>query len=134
MAQMEGKYTNEKNENLDEYFKGLGVPYIPRKIVISSRPTLEISKSNDEWSITTSTLLRTSVSKFKIGEEYEETMPGGLLKNVTKLEGDNKFITESVGPGEVRSSRVYEFSNDECVITYTSDQSPQVAKRYFKRC
>ncbi|XP_023030130.1 fatty acid-binding protein [Leptinotarsa decemlineata] len=134
MAHMEGKYTNEKNENLDEYFKGLGVPYIPRKLICSSRPTMEISKNNDEWTISTSTMFRTSSSKFKFGEEYEETMPGGTIKNVTQMEGDNKLITNSVGPGEVRSSRKYEFIGDECVITYTSDQSPQVAKRYFKRC
>lgn len=57
-----------------------GMPYIARKIANNTRPNLEIAKNEDEWSITVSTLLRTTVSKFKLGEEYEENMPGGILK------------------------------------------------------
>lgn len=54
---------------------------MPRKMMCSTSPSLEINKSDsDEWTITTSTMFRTQVSKFRLGEEYEETMPGGVLK------------------------------------------------------
>ncbi|CAG9817225.1 unnamed protein product [Phaedon cochleariae] len=133
MSRIEGKYTNYKNENLDEYFKGLGVPYVPRKMMCASHPSLEISKEENAFVVTVSSLMRTSVSKFKLGEDYEEEMPGGTLKNITTLEGDNKMITKSVGPGEVKSTREYDFKDDECIITYTTDKTPAIAKRYYKK-
>lgn len=98
MVLIEGKYAHEKSENLDEYFKAngkgftyftrhesqvfwyLGVPYIPRKMMCASNPTVEISKSGDTWTITTSTMFRTIAYTFKLGEEYEERMPGAVLK------------------------------------------------------
>lgn len=57
-----------------------GMPYIARKMACSSRPSLEISKNEDEWTFTISSLFRTTISKFKLGEDYEEDMPGGKLK------------------------------------------------------
>ncbi|XP_018561455.1 fatty acid-binding protein homolog 5-like [Anoplophora glabripennis] len=132
MVQFEGKYTHQKNENLDEYFKALGVPYIPRKMMCSSSPSLEISKNGEEWNVTIATLMKTTVNKFKLGEEYEESMPGGILKNNTILEGD-KLITKSVGPNNTNISRIYEFSDDGCVIIYKHETSGIEAKRYFKR-
>ncbi|CAH1100483.1 unnamed protein product [Psylliodes chrysocephalus] len=133
MVQIEGKYANYKNENLDAYFADIGVPYIPRKMICSSKPNMEIVKENDTWTISTSTLLKTTVLKFKLNEEYEESMPGGTLKNTTTMEGDNKLITKSVGPGDIKSARDYEFNDDECIITFSSEKTTQVAKRFFKR-
>ncbi|XP_056648102.1 fatty acid-binding protein-like isoform X2 [Diorhabda sublineata] len=132
MVKFEGKYTFERGENLDAYFKDIGVPYIPRKMMCSSSPTLEIAKQNDQWCITVVTLFRTVTSKFKLGESYEENMPGGTLKNVTTLEGD-KLITDSVGPEDIKTKREYEFSEDGCVIIYSNEKSSHVAKRYFTR-
>ncbi|CAG9864991.1 unnamed protein product [Phyllotreta striolata] len=62
----------------------LRVPYIPRKMICSSKPTMVVTKENEEWTITTSTLLKSTVLKFRIGEEYEESMPGGVLKVINK--------------------------------------------------
>ncbi|KAJ8918869.1 hypothetical protein NQ315_011161 [Exocentrus adspersus] len=132
MVQMQGKYSHQKNENLDEYFKAIGVPYIPRKMMCSTSPTLEITKIDEEWTISISTLFRTTISKFKLGEEYEEDMPGGTLKNTTTLEGD-KLITKSVGPNNTIISRTYEFSDEECIMVYKHEKSGVEAKRYFKR-
>lgn len=56
------------------------MPYIARKMACSTRPSLEISKNEDEWTVTISTFIRTSMSKFKLDAEYEEDMPGGKLK------------------------------------------------------
>ncbi|KAJ8940637.1 hypothetical protein NQ318_020694 [Aromia moschata] len=133
MVQIEGKYTHEKNENLDEYFKATGVPYIPRKMMCSTKPTLEISKNDEEWTITVATFFRTMASKFKLGEEYEEEMPGGTLKNTTVLEGDNKLVTKSLGPNNTNIVRTYEFSDEGCTISYKHETSGTEAKRYFKR-
>ncbi|XP_028129904.1 fatty acid-binding protein homolog 6 [Diabrotica virgifera virgifera] len=132
MVQIEGIYINDRSENLDDYFLEVGVPFIPRKLLCSSKPTLEIKRENDEWTITVSTLLRTNITTFKLGAEYEEHMPGGVLRNITTLE-NGKLITLSLGPGDVKSKREYEFTDEGCVITYSSEKTSKVAKRYFKR-
>jgi len=77
MTQFEGKFNNTKNESLDDFYAAIGVPWIPRKMMTSSSPTIEISTSEGSWTIKTSTLMHSSSSTFKLGEEYIETMQGG---------------------------------------------------------
>lgn len=43
-------------------------------------PKLTITNKDDTWTITTSTTIRTLTVNFKLGEEYEESMPQGALK------------------------------------------------------
>lgn len=50
-------------------------------MMCASNPTIEISKAEDgKWTISTVTAFRTATYTFKLGEEYEETMPGNTLK------------------------------------------------------
>ncbi|XP_076548559.1 fatty acid-binding protein isoform X3 [Osmia lignaria lignaria] len=133
MASIVGTYQHERNENLDEYFKAVGVPYIPRKMMIMSSPRLEISNDGDKWTIRTISMIRTVEITFTLGEEYEEHMPNGVtLKNVTAMEGDS-LVTTSVGPDNNKLVRKYEVTEDGVVLTMTHEKSGQVAKRYFKR-
>lgn len=61
-----------------------GVPYIPRKMMCASSPLLEIrSNEQGEWTISSSTFFRNVVITFKLGEEYEENMPGGVVIKVS---------------------------------------------------
>ncbi|XP_060528788.1 fatty acid-binding protein-like isoform X2 [Cylas formicarius] len=133
MAQMVGKYIHEKSENLDEYFKAIGVPYIPRKMMIASNPTVEVTTSEDgQWSITITTLFRTVSYKFNLGEEYEEHMPGATIKSITTIEGD-KLITQCISPDNTHTTRVYSFSEDGLIISYKHEESGKEAIRHFKR-
>ena len=136
MSRFEGKFTNTKNEKLDEFYTAIGklisylkvvlccyyrnlfsigIPWVPRKMMTASSPTIEISVVDGVWTIKTSTLMSNSSVTFKLGEEYIETMPGGrtikvptvasnfffhylifslFKQNVTTVE-DNKLITNS---------------------------------------
>ncbi|XP_017757721.1 PREDICTED: fatty acid-binding protein 12-like isoform X2 [Eufriesea mexicana] len=133
MTSIVGTYQHESNENLDEYFKAVGVPYIPRKMMCMSSPRLEISNDGDKWTIRTITMIRTAEATFILNEEYEEHMPTGVvLKNVTTMEGDN-LVTVSVGPDNNKVIRKHELTQDGLVLTMTHEKSGQVAKRYFKR-
>ncbi|KAK1119261.1 hypothetical protein K0M31_013450 [Melipona bicolor] len=133
MTSIVGTYQHESNENLDEYFKAVGVPYIPRKMMCMSSPRLEISNDGDKWTIRTITMIRTAEVTFTLGEEYEEHMPAGVvLKNVTTMEGDN-LVTVSVGPDNNKVVRKYEITKDGVVLVMTHEMSGQVGKRYFKR-
>jgi len=135
MASLVGNYQHVKNENLDEYFKAVGVPYIPRKMMSMTSPRLEILKSEDDkWTIRTITMMRTIELTFKIGEEFEETMPAGVtLKNVASLEEDGSIIIKSEGPNNTKVTRKYELQDDQIILTMTHEESGQVAKRYFKK-
>lgn len=133
MVQITGKYQLEKNENLDGYFKAVGVPYMARKMMATSTPVVEISCKDDTWTIKTSTLIRTTELKFKAGEEYVEAMPSGvILKNTTMLEED-KLITISRMPDGGQTSRSYSFFDSGMLLTLTHESSGQTAKRHFKR-
>jgi fatty acid-binding protein 3 len=78
-------------------------------------PKLTITNEGDEWTITTSTTLRTITLKFKLGEEYDEDMPKGKLRSTTTLENDS-LKTVSVGPEDTKITRVYSCTDDGCVL------------------
>ncbi|CAG9760780.1 unnamed protein product [Ceutorhynchus assimilis] len=133
MAQIVGKYVHVKSENLDDYFKTVGVPYIARKMMGASNPTMEITKSEDEkWTITISTVFRTVVYSFKLGEDYEETMPGAVLKCNTTLDG-NIMTTKCISPDKSETTRTYVFNDDGLTLNYKHHNSQKEAVRYYKR-
>ena len=133
MTSIVGNYQHERNDNLDEYFKAVGVPYIPRKMMSMSHPQLQISNDGDKWTIRTISMIRTVELTFTLGEEYEEYMAAGVtLKNVTTMEGDS-LVTVSVGPDNNKVVRKYETTEDGVLLTMTHEKSGQVAKRYFTR-
>ncbi|XP_015110940.1 sodium/calcium exchanger regulatory protein 1 [Diachasma alloeum] len=133
MVKIVGKYQHERSENLEEYFRTLGVPYVVRKMMSISNPRIEISQNDDEWTLKNVTMLRTQEIKFKLGVEYEEFMPAGVvLKNMTNLEGDC-LITVSIGPDGNKVTRKYEFRDDQLILTMTQEKNDVVCTRYFKR-
>ncbi|XP_050586324.1 sodium/calcium exchanger regulatory protein 1-like isoform X2 [Bombus affinis] len=133
MVSIVGTYQHERSENLDEYFKAVGVPYIPRKIISMSSPRLEISNDCDKWTIRTISMIRTTEITFTLGEEYEECMPTGIImKNTATMEGDNLVIV-SVCPDNSKIVRKYEFTEDGMVWIISHDKSGKIGKRYFKR-
>ncbi|XP_034951785.1 fatty acid-binding protein, liver-like [Chelonus insularis] len=133
MVQIAGKYQHERSENIDEYFRTLGVPFLVRKMMSVSYPTLEISQDGDKFTLKTTTLIRTQVSEFTLGVEYEESMASGVtLKNTTTLEGDS-LITISISDDGNKVTRRYDFTDDGVVLTMSHERSDQVAKRHFKR-
>lgn len=60
-----------------------GIPWVARKMMTASSPTIEISKKDDKWTVKTTTLMTSSSNTFSLGEEYEETMMGGRTIKVS---------------------------------------------------
>ncbi|XP_041977133.1 fatty acid-binding protein-like isoform X2 [Aricia agestis] len=134
MAPVTGKYQHYKNEDIDDYFIAVGVPFIGRKMMSMSSPLMEITLDGETMTIKNSSLLRTVEHSFKLGEEYEEKMPNTTIKSVTTKINDNEFTTQSVIPetGE-KCGRHYLFTDDECIITLTHEKAQKDGKRYFRR-
>ncbi|KAG8225270.1 hypothetical protein J437_LFUL006503 [Ladona fulva] len=126
MELMCGNFQLERSENLDEYYRVIGVPYFVRLMLCSSKPSLNISKDGDTWSLKTSTLFRTSELRFKLGETYMDKMPSGVeLENVTEI-NRNSMITKSKVPNGQEFERVYDFSEMEMIMetTLSKEKSP----------
>jgi len=139
MVKIVGTYKLERNENLDEYFTVVGVPYLARKMMLASTPILTVTNETDEdeddeiWVFKTETFFRTVVLSFKLGESYPEDMPSGdVLESVTTREGDYTFITKSTNANSGDFERIFDFSDDGLVITMKHSKGVQ-AKRHFKR-
>ncbi|XP_035435936.1 fatty acid-binding protein [Spodoptera frugiperda] len=129
-----GKYQHYKNEDIDDYFSAVGVPYMGRKMMAMSSPLMEISVDGDQMAIKNISLMRTVENKFKLGEEYIENMPNAKIRSVTTKLDDKKIETKSVVEDTgAACGRLYEFTDDECVITLTHEKANTPAKRYFRR-
>ncbi|KAJ6634179.1 putative fatty acid-binding protein [Pseudolycoriella hygida] len=60
-------------------------------------PTVDLVKNGDEYSFTTSSTFKTTVIKFKEGEEFdEETLDGRKIRSVITFDGD-KMIHDQKG-------------------------------------
>ncbi|CAL8115400.1 unnamed protein product [Orchesella dallaii] len=118
MVQIVGTYKLERNENLDEFYQKVGVPWIARKMMTNTSPTMYITKDDDEqWVFKTVTFLKTVEISFKLDEPYDETMPSGdEFASVTTMEGDNKFTTTSKTGDDVAFERSYEFNEEGMVM------------------
>ncbi|KAJ8722518.1 hypothetical protein PYW07_003698 [Mythimna separata] len=134
MTTIAGKYQHYKNENIDDYFSAVGVPYMGRKMMSMSSPLMEITLDGEHMTIKNSSLMRTVENKFKLGEEYVENMPSAIIKSVTTLVNDKQIQTQSVVEGTgANCGRQYDFTDDECIVTLTHENAKTPGKRYFRR-
>jgi len=99
-----------------------------RKMGNSVSPTVFLEKSGDEYSFHTVSTFKTSIIKFKLGEEFdEETLDGRKVKSVCTLDGNT--LTQ-VQKTEQTSTIVRVFSETEVVVSLAyGDVS---SKRWYK--
>jgi len=100
-----GKWNLTESENFDEFLKEMGVGITWRKLASTSKPTVIITNDGDNWSLKTSTLLKSSEIKFELGKEFTEHRIDGLdVKTVVNAEGD-KLVQKQFGDNEVIITR-----------------------------
>merc|ERR1712002_53419 len=133
LVQFTGKFTRTSSENYDEFLKALNVGYLLRKAATASTPVMEITESDGNWTMKTSTSLKAIELKFKLGGPFqEETTDGRKCETTVTMEG-NKLITsqKALKKGEKDVTAVREFTDDKITMTMTVDgvSSVQVYKR-----
>ncbi len=101
-----------------------------RNLAKSASPTVEVIVDGDSYTIKTSSTLKNSEIKFKLGEEFEEDRADGkkVQTSVTK-EGDNKLV--QVQKGDKPVTIVREFSEEGLTVTATVNGVTSV--RFYKR-
>jgi hypothetical protein len=73
-------------------------------MMAASTPVVEISCKDDTWTIKTSTIIRTTELKFKVGEQYDEVMPSGetlKVSSVTLTHAPNVVSSQTLEPKQV---------------------------------
>ena len=72
---MLGSYTFDKNEKFEEFLSATGVPLVARKMMVSTSPSLEISKQGDTWALAFKVLIKSNTISFELGKEFTEENP-----------------------------------------------------------
>ena len=134
-ANFVGKYKRTSAERYEEFLDALGVNVLLRKAATSLNLFVEVSEEGGNWTIKTSTTLKTVELKFRLDEESEETTPDGReVRAVNKMEG-NKLVTVQTAKkdGEKSTKSVREFNGDELVYTMEIVGGDITCVQKFKR-
>eukprot|EP00088_Acartia_fossae_P005979 TRINITY_DN12718_c0_g1_i4.p1 TRINITY_DN12718_c0_g1~~TRINITY_DN12718_c0_g1_i4.p1 ORF type:complete len:138 (-),score=29.94 TRINITY_DN12718_c0_g1_i4:119-532(-) len=134
MEALIGSYQHSKSENLDEYFGKMGVPWIARKMITSSSPSLEISQNGDEWTLLFKTPMKNNNMKFKFGEEFEETTPfGAKMKGKASFEDGKMILRAQNMDNNSVMYREFSATDEGLQIVMRSENHNVVAIRRFKK-
>ncbi|KAL3856648.1 hypothetical protein ACJMK2_011376 [Sinanodonta woodiana] len=129
-----GTWKVDRGENVEDFFRELGLNFITRKLAARGKPVSTISIEGDEITLAIQTPFWTMKDTFKLDEEFEKVTEGVKLKAVATYK-DGKLIIKqtpieegsSVKPQEVHRERV----GEELLQTmYIGDV---VCKRYCVR-
>merc|ERR1712198_89938 len=83
MVQFTGKYTRVSEENYNEFLKALGVNFVLRKAATSSTPVMEISESDGNWVMKTSTTMKAIKKGEKDVKAVREFFDDKLIMTMT---------------------------------------------------
>ncbi|XP_025727259.1 fatty acid-binding protein 12 isoform X1 [Callorhinus ursinus] len=87
---LQGTWKSISCENFEKYMKELGMGRASRKLACLARPTVTISTQEDLITIKTKSIFKNNEISFKLGEEFEETTPGGYkTKSVVTFDKDS---------------------------------------------
>ncbi|TRZ19993.1 hypothetical protein HGM15179_007142 [Zosterops borbonicus] len=127
MPNFSGNWKMKSSENFEELLKALGVNMMLRKIAVAAaaKPAVEIHQDGESFYIRTSTPVRTTEIRFRVGEEFEEqTVDGRPCKSLARWESENKMVCEQrllKGDGP-KTGWSREMTNDgELILIMTAD-------------
>merc|ERR1712126_54819 len=135
MVEMKGTYERSAAENYEAFLDALGVGMILKKAATASTPVMEVTEEGGQWTIKTSTTLKSMELKFKVGENFEETTPDGRnVDSIVTVDG-NKFVCVQTAKkeGEKSTKSTREFTEEGCTYTIEVTGTDVVSKQVFKR-
>ncbi|XP_004011813.3 fatty acid-binding protein 12 [Ovis aries] len=88
----QGTWKSISCENFEEYMKELGIGRASRKLGCLAKPTVTIITKEDLITIKTKSIFKNNEISFKLGEEFEETTPGGHKTKSTVILDDGSLI------------------------------------------
>ena len=96
---------------------------------------VQVSEEGGTWTIKTSTILKATELKFKLGEAFDETSPDGRQVSSIVTQEGNKLICVQTAKkeGEKSTKSTREFKGDEVVMTLEVLGCDVVCTQIFKR-
>ncbi|XP_004643155.1 fatty acid-binding protein 12 [Octodon degus] len=90
VGELLGTWKSISCENFEKYMKELGIGRASRKLGCLAKPTVTISSDGEVVTIKTKSIFKNNEISFKLGEEFEETTPGGhKTKSTITLDSDS---------------------------------------------
>lgn len=127
-----GEWKLESSENFDAVMEKLGVGWFMRKLGNMTKPNVRIEKNGNEWILTTTSAVKTHVTKFELDKEFdEETLDGRRVRSTYKLEND-KLISTSKENGVITSVITREVNDNGEMIT-TVQAGDIIGKRIYSK-
>ena len=78
-----GSYKFDRNDNFESFLAATGVPFIPRKMMVSVSPSVNISKEGNVWTVTFNVLFKSFSIQFELGKLFVEENP--VSKEINKV-------------------------------------------------
>merc|ERR1712066_37175 len=135
MVEMKGKYVRSSAENYDKFLDALGVGLLLKKAATATTPEMTVEEAGGEWTIKTSTMLKSMELKFKVGEAFDEKTPDDReVTSLVELDGNKLIPTQTAKKaGEKSTKSIREFFDDKCVYTIEILDSDVVCTQTFDR-
>ncbi|XP_075983449.1 putative fatty acid-binding protein [Anticarsia gemmatalis] len=126
------KYLLANSENLEDYFIYIGLGYIARKVALTLKQTVQLTRNEDNtYSFNFVSPLACSTIVFECGVEFEELRPDGVkVKSVITIEG-NTMTHKQIDSDGRESTHVREFHADSMTTTTTAEGLSKTVKRYY---
>ncbi|XP_077990764.1 fatty acid-binding protein, brain-like [Glandiceps talaboti] len=125
-----GKWKTEREEGVEAILKASGANAEEAAAIKADQQTFDIKKDGDTYVIeVTSSLIGHSVTRFKIGEQYDAPLIfGGKGKFVASIDGEKIHVKQQGGMGV---ERIYELKGDNMVLTFKIGENS--ASLYFTK-
>lgn len=123
------KYVLVSSDNSsDEILKALGVGILLRTMARVLTPVMSLTEEDGEYILTTETVVKNFVTKFRIGQKFDERTPDGRMVETRFTLDENKLTQVEIG--DKTTTTVREFTPEEVKVTVKVDDI--VCNRIFK--
>ena len=97
--------------------------------------SFKVTEADGQWTIKTSTIMKSMELSFKVGEQFSETTPDGReVDSIVTVDG-NKFVCVQTAKkeGEKSTKSIRDFNDEGCVLTMEVTGTDVVCVQTFKR-
>ncbi|BFZ18213.1 hypothetical protein BsWGS_21252 [Bradybaena similaris] len=128
-----GKWKQTKAENIDDFFKEMGLNFILRKLAMQASPEVEITVNGTDITISFSTPFKSECMKYKLNETVEVENQKGKFMATTSYDGKLTSKQVPVEGNDCKPMDTVREINEAGELITTIYVGAVVCKRYFSK-
>uniref|UniRef100_A0A1B6GB14 Lipocalin/cytosolic fatty-acid binding domain-containing protein n=1 Tax=Cuerna arida TaxID=1464854 RepID=A0A1B6GB14_9HEMI len=114
------KYVLETSDDkFDDIMEALGVGILDRNLALLAKPVMELTEHKGEYVLTSNSIFKNTVTRFKIGHEFEDETPDGRKVKSLFIQYKNKLT--QIQQGNKTTTIVREFFPERVKVTVQVD-------------